>query len=464
VESRSQFDNARVWNICAAVVVLGLALTSAVQDCVHRSNVNSPPGVPIDFPHYYMAGKLARTGPPENFLYYPPRDHVARSYTELRIDATTPYGGASDRGGLPNGAVTLPFDAPPFSAVVMGALASLGWKTAYFVWQLLGALMMMASVYLALRLFQGEPPSVLLVAVCFAVAFLFLPFKRALTFGNIDVLLLLLWVVGVFLLSRGRAIPSALCLALGSAIKLSPVYAVPLFALRRQWRWLFAYGAWSVLLLAASVWGVGWRNHVLWAGQVAPALSGGIKSIGNRSLAGLVYALSDSGRLLTQLPTPQGWSLLMKAVSAIGYSTFLFWCWRKRRDSRCLVLEITLLPLIVLLISPISWSQYWVLAVLPLVFLWVHSRRQSMAASRLDLIILTCGTLIVGATAPEYYIVLALGTAGALLIMGSWVLATLGFLWVGMRMYEDFSVNKRDCEFERGERSGLSVPVASVSA
>jgi hypothetical protein len=251
--------------------------------------------------------------------------------------------------------------------------------------------------------------------------------------GNIDVALLFLWVLGVFLLSRGRVIPSALCFALGSAIKVSPVFALPIFALRRQWRWLAGYAFGSVAVLVVSVWGVGWQNHVLWAGRVAPALSCGIKTFWNRSLAGFVFALIEPRNLLTDLPGPQGWCLLNKSLSGIGYCAFLFWCWRKSKDSKRLIFEITLLPVLVLLVSPISWSQYYVLAVLPLTFLWLRSREQAGDASKLDLILLAGITLAFGSALPDC-LALVLGTPGELLLMGAWVAATMILLWVGMRM------------------------------
>jgi hypothetical protein len=95
-----------------------------------------------------MAGRLARLKPPENLLYYPPADHIPRSYTELRIDATTPYGRPSPGSGLPDGFVTFPYCGLPFSALVMEPFASLPWHTAYFVFQLLCAFTMTASLYL----------------------------------------------------------------------------------------------------------------------------------------------------------------------------------------------------------------------------------------------------------------------------------------------------------------------------
>ncbi len=168
--AKSGSSTLRIWNVSAAVVVLALALAPVIQDSFHRAYESG--GVPVDFPHYFIAGRLARLRPPENLLYYPPAGHTARSYFDLRIDATTPYGRAPLAGGLPDGAVTLPFDAPPFAALLMEPLTFLSWKMAYLVWQLVCTLLMMASVYFALCLFQVHRPPLVAVAIGCAMAFL----------------------------------------------------------------------------------------------------------------------------------------------------------------------------------------------------------------------------------------------------------------------------------------------------
>jgi hypothetical protein len=290
------------------------------------------------------------------------------------------------------------------------------------------------------------------------VVLLFLPFKRTLDLGNIDVAVLLLWVLGVFLLHRGRRIPSALCFALGTAIKVSPVFAVPLFALRRQWSWFAWYLTWSVGLLLVSVWGVGWQNQVVWAGQVAPAVSCGLKTFWNRSLAGLALGLNDPHNLLPNLPGPYNLCLFNKALGGICYCAFLFWCWRKRQNSRGLIFELALLPLVVLLISPVTWSHHYVIAVLPLTYLWVRPREEAAVVSKLDLILLASSTLTFGSALPEF-IARAFGAPGELFVMGGWVAATVALLWVGMRMYGSCVGEKEQAVGEEGGvlgQSGLS--------
>jgi hypothetical protein len=434
------FDRQRVWNVCAALVVLGLGLSFVVQESFHRSHLSATsPGVPMDFPHYYTAGKLAKLKSPNNVLYYPPIGSRAQSYLDLRYDDSTPYGGAKNWGGLPDKAVTRPFDAPPFAALMMEPLAFLPWKTAYFALQLLGIALAAASVYLLLRLSQQNPAPISVFAVVLAMVYLFMPFNRTVAYGNIDVEILFLWVAGIFLLGRQRLLPSALCFALGTAIKITPAFALPLFVMRRQWKWLAWYGICAAAVLGFSVWRVGWENHVLWACQVAPALSGGMKGFYNRSLAGFVFALSGPHTLLQDLPGPKSLRLLNKTLDGACYCAFLFWCWRKRNDAGNFTAEIVLLPVVILLISPLSWPQHYVITVLPLTFLWIRAREPQTGVSNFDLALLAFCTLTFGSALPEF-IARALGAPAELLLMAAWVAATVALLWVGVRMPGSWAV------------------------
>jgi hypothetical protein len=422
------------WDLCAAIAIVCLGLGPLIQISLHRAfESDVAPKIPMDFPHYYVAGRLARLRLPDNLLYFPPVDHKAESYLDLRFDSSTPYGRPPMAGGLPVGAVTLPFDAPPFAALLMAPLTVFGWKAAYAVWQLACALMMLVTAYLSLRLFRRSIPPVLEIAIFLLLALLFEPLQICLRLGNIDVVMVFLWVLGVFLLSRAKIASSAFALALGTFIKLSPIYAVPLFVLRRQWRWLACYTGWCILLSAISVWKLGWHNHVVWVGQVAPALSCGMKSWGNRSLASFVLGFYKASSGFATFPAPKSWCMVNKALSGILYGSFLLQCLRKRDES--LIYHLILLPLVILLVSPLSWMQYFVLAFPPLLILWQHSRTQRWRESRITLIALTCSTIIIGAPLPEYRVVTTIGMQFAMLPLGIWVFATAALLIAGMQIF-----------------------------
>ena len=152
---------------------------------------------------------------------------------------------------------------------------------------------------------------------------------------------------------------SALCFALGTVLKISPVVAVPFLALRRWWRWLGAYLSGVAAFTGISIWTLGWQTNKTWLTAIYPSISSGLGNTANRSFAGLVDALFgpryfDTPVTATEWPIPHGLSLFSKVCSLVIGLSFFLWCWRKRKDATALVDELILLPLVYLLAAPFS--------------------------------------------------------------------------------------------------------------
>jgi len=424
----------RRWYIFACLTILGLALTSNIESSVERAFLQEDDLIPGDFPVFYLGGKVALERG-ATLLYYPPPD-PSRGYTLLYQDPgdRTPWAQMLRANGFSR---MLRFITPPFSAVLMAPLALLPWQSAYIVWQILTIILAAATIFLSLRLL-APGPSLEMFVLMFGAACFFFPLRNTLACGQVNVNILFLWTLGVYLLKQQRPMASALCFALGTVTKISPIVAVPLLALRRQWRWLAAYVAGVVAFTGVSIWRVGWQTHLTWLTVIYPNISSGVGNIINRSFAGLVDALCGPRYFANfsttiEWPVPHGLSLFEKACSlAIGLG-FIFWCWRKRRDAKGLVDELILLPLVYLLAAPFSWSDHFVLALLPLTYLWAKAREATTG----ELVALCLSTLALGTELPMY--VAAYTSAGGpnliILAIALWPTATCAIIWVGMRMY-----------------------------
>jgi hypothetical protein len=231
---------------------------------------------------------------------------------------------------------------------------------------------------------------------------------------------------------------SGLCFALGTALKISPVIAVPLLALRRQWRWLGAYVAGVVGFTGVSVWRLGWQTNLTWLAAIYPSISSGLGNIYNRSFAGLVDGLCGPAYFASafgdsQWAIPPGLSLVQKACSLAICLGFIIWCWRKRRDAKGLIDELILLPLVYLLAAPFSWPHHFVFAVLPLAYLWAKARE----ATSSEIVALSLSTLALGTELPMHVAAFSPWAGPKLIILAIalWPAATGAIIWVGVRVY-----------------------------
>jgi Glycosyltransferase family 87 len=320
-----------------------------------------------DFKPYYVAGHLAAEHLP-GALYYP------ATFPDGRTD---PLGAGSGwqevvrRYGVP-GAVT--FVYPPFFAALLTPLAHFSPGVAYQGWNVLTVFLTLVSVWIILRL-GGRQPSVVLWMILTVGLFSWAPFFHELAVGQVSSLLLFLWALGVWLLSRGQEWPSAFCIALATMIKITPVIAVPLLALHRKWKWLTAYGCWMVGMIGFSIWRMGWAAHEQFLHNVIPTLSCGVVTYGNISIVAFVQELFLGHMPMHGLPSslPPGACLVSKATSAALLALLMLQFYRYRKESN-LTLHLVLLLLFSLVTSPIAWTHHYVMALLPLLYLWCRER------------------------------------------------------------------------------------------
>ncbi len=160
----------------------------------------------------------------------------------------------------------LPFNHPPFEALLFAPLARLPYVAAYLVWAVFNiALILGFWILLRPRLpsLHGFLPALPLLAM-----FAFFPVSMALLQGQDSILLLLLYGLAFCALATGRAFVAGACLGL-ALFKFQLVLPFVLVLLiRRQWRAIagFIVTAFALLLVSATV--VGWSGVMAYPGFV----------------------------------------------------------------------------------------------------------------------------------------------------------------------------------------------------
>ena len=250
----------------------------------------------------------------------------------------------------------LPFTYPPFAALAFTGLAVLPWGAVTALTTAGNAIALVVMLYLALRL----PPAAKrfddrtrwLLALGAGTAAIWLePVRTALAYGQIDLLIALCVLYDLSLPDHARR--KGIAIGLAAGLKLTPaIFALYLLCTRR-----YRAAATAAVTFAATI-AAGWivtpaGSAVYWDGTfVNPGHVGQIQDAENQSLL---------GALARNLHTPHvTWLWLplagLVALAGLGLAT-------RAARSGDQALGFSLCAITGLLISPISWTHHWVIAV-----------------------------------------------------------------------------------------------------
>jgi hypothetical protein len=215
--------------------------------------------------------------------------------------------------------------------------------------------------------------------------------------GQLNGLLLLLMTGAWFASRHDRSLVSGACVGAATALKLFPGLLILFFIARRQWRAALAAVASGVLLNALAVGVLGtdaFRDYLL---VVMPQANRFCDTWPNASLLGFLTRLLDGsfGQTTPLIRWPQFAQTIWLALSLIG--VVLTWRATARdRSPQSHDLMLSLWIGLMLLISPITWDHYFLLAVLPLIALWKHNA-VGLPTPKLFLV---CATLLLVVLSP----------------------------------------------------------------
>jgi len=294
------------------------------------------------------------------------------------IDPYAPLPELANRliGPLPN--LIFPHPSPHPPPVILLSLP-LGWLTyqqAAIVWFAFELACILVSVYLLLQ-WSGMRPNLMFVLSCTLLALAWSPFRQELTVGQLMTLNLALLIGSWQMLRAGKEIRGGILLGCAIAFKLIAWPLVILLVLRKKWR---ATGAAGAVLVAAngiiallvgpqtvadyyvkvgpfvstlyrsysenfSLWTVGWRVFV---GTGSPVLIG------------------MNAPPLVGAPNLACYSAIILPVILLTFGVFL------AMRTSTFDTSFGIMTCVSLLIAPITWSHYLILAVIPMAIVMRH--------------------------------------------------------------------------------------------
>jgi alpha-1,2-mannosyltransferase len=252
----------------------------------------------------------------------------------------------------------LPFTYPPFAAVVLTVLAAIPRDAAVALLTAASAVALPVMLYLALRLPGPARPAVpagrpaWTVALAVAAAAIWLdPARAALGYGQVDIVLAAAVLYDLALPGTSRWKGAAIGLAAG--FKLTPAIFAAYLLLTRRYRAAATAAAVSAGTVAAGFAVLPASSAWFWAGKFAsPGRVSPAADPENQSLLGV---LSRTLHTANVLPL---WLPLAAAVAVTGLA--LAAAAGRRGDEAA---GFSLCAVTGLLVSPISWTHHWVIAI-----------------------------------------------------------------------------------------------------
>lgn len=264
------------------------------------------------------------------------------------------------------GDVALPFIYPPFGALVLSPLALLGISDDAVgnLMVALSATLLFVCLWYVLRAVSGcrlnRPQLLAATSAAWAVGVAIEPMRLNATFGQINVVIMALVVLDM--VPRKRWLPQGTLIGLAAAIKITPLAMLLFFLLRRRLRPIFVAGL-SGLAACAVAAVARWDTTVEYF--TSTLLSMGTESNfgvdstyqSNSSLKGMVMRFYPSAESLAAHPLQSNLIWLALVAATVGLGGWLMVALMRRR---MLVDAVLVNAVIMLLISPVSWSHHWV--------------------------------------------------------------------------------------------------------
>jgi len=279
---------------------------------------------------------------------------------------------------------------PPFFALVLAPLTSLGLLAAARIWLLAVHAAFFGSLLLILRIHPELTRSgrrlLLLASLGFMPVYLNLKFQQVATVW------LLLITATLWAALRRRTGLAGAFIAAAASLKVSPVFMIPLFARLGRWRIALAGGVMLVVLTVATMLAApgSWQFFSV----VLPRIGLGTANWDNGSIDGLVSRIAELAPNLFGNAT-QTVAKVMIAAAAIAVIGVTLWFARHGRgvapreprfsamrafetsETWTLRLSVSALITALLIVSSVTWQHHLVTLLLPLAtaIAWITVRR-----------------------------------------------------------------------------------------
>lgn len=378
----------------------------------------------LDFYDYYFAAEIVRENPRaplyEGAEVGNPQLKSAPAGTALAKLAT--HAGLGD---------TELYLYPPLLADLLRPLTRVSPQNAAVAWRLINLALVFVSVASLSRVLGLKLLSFEFLTVAFT-AYAFWPTHEAISLGQVSIVLLALWAVGIAAYDQRKPGLSAIAFALATALKVTPICVLPLFVIWKDRRWIVSYVGALVALIAAMGAVNGGSNLTAYA-HVMHSMSGLVPAVGNKCIGSLLawlyygqpFTLRSVHSILSN--SREELALASKLVSLCFYAYCVFLAWLRQSCSygreRDNSIVLAIFALVTCLISPVSWRHAYVVAIIPMAMLWV--RALTVGATQIRMVLLTLNTITMGSLVFDLATQLSLRPSLKVALASTWIVFTI---------------------------------------
>lgn len=324
-----KFLNQR-WNLWLVYGICGLVMVLFMW--------NNTIGYGQDFTKaYYPAGSLIIQNPFR--MYYTYQGEACRGFVNIPI---------------------LAFLFTPFSLINK--------STSLLIFTILGWAIFIANLLFLIRIAQLAELQIKILAGLFIING---PFYYSLKVGNTTHFVLFIFILALYLIQRKRDIWGGVFLAIAALIKVPLLLLGVYFIIRGRRRVIIGFGTSIIAVVGASLLFFGFNLHLAWYREcIAPFANKPIGAFNVQSVNGFLARLLLKSELNSWQLIEVGWDFkvvrYLILCLLIGGTTLI--CWRCKTPTTIEVenLEFSIVLCLTILTSPISWTHYYLLLLLPL--------------------------------------------------------------------------------------------------
>lgn len=281
------------------------------------------------------------------------------------------------------------FKQPPFFGMLFLPLATGDDLLYLLIFRIASIVLYLVCGWLLWRLLRPRLGAWVAAAAVSIVLGLMQPPYDTLSYGQTDIVVLLLLTLALYGLRDRRPWLVGFCLALGGMAKVYPLLAGGMLLAKRDWRSIGWLAAWLIVLNAAAVPVMGWQNHVIYLTEVLPGIRGTTTWLENQSINGF------ASRLLTHMmqtaPVSSAALDLIKYLAfglgtgvAIGLAALPL-----ERRGAGFALQWGGFAILMLLVAPASWMHYATITALPMLMLVWSAADAPLGRARMAVFVLS---------------------------------------------------------------------------